>query len=182
MERNLALIALFAALIAMLGLMPPINLMAGVPITAQSLGVMLAGTVLGSRRGFLAVLLVLVLVVMGLPLLAGGHGGLGVFAGPTVGFLIGFPISAFVTGWIVEHWRAPIAVSAFVASLVGGVVVLYAFGACGMALYFSATMPEALLMTTPFLIGDIIKAVLAALITRELYRLRPSVVLSRYSD
>ena len=89
MERSLAHIALFAALIAVLGLVPKIDLAAGVPITAQSLGIMLCGTVLGARRGALAVLLFLGLVALGLPLLAGGRGGLGVFASPTVGFLIG---------------------------------------------------------------------------------------------
>lgn len=75
MERNIVLIALFAALIAVLGLIPKITLMSGVPITAQSLGVMLCGTVLGARRGALAVLLFLLLVALGLPLLAGGRAG-----------------------------------------------------------------------------------------------------------
>ena len=71
MERNVAYIALFAALIAVLGLVPQITLMSGVPITAQSLGVMLCGAVLGARKGALAVLLFLVLVFLGLPLLSG---------------------------------------------------------------------------------------------------------------
>ncbi|MBC7737501.1 MAG: biotin transporter BioY, partial [Candidatus Saccharibacteria bacterium] len=53
MEKNLTHIALFAALIAVLGLVPKIDLMSGVPITAQSLGIMLCGTVLGSKRGAL---------------------------------------------------------------------------------------------------------------------------------
>ncbi len=107
MERSLTHIALFAALIAVLGLVPKIDLMAGVPITAQSLGIMLCGTVLGAKRGALAVLLFLLLVAAGLPLLSGGRGGLGVFAGPSVGYLLGFPVAAFVAGWIVERWSAP---------------------------------------------------------------------------
>ncbi|MCE2738683.1 MAG: biotin transporter BioY, partial [Rhodobacter sp.] len=68
MERSLTHIALFAALIAVLGLVPQITLAVGVPITAQSLGIMLCGTVLGARRGALAVVLFLVLVAAGLPL------------------------------------------------------------------------------------------------------------------
>ena len=103
MERSLTHIALFAALIAALGLVPRIDLAAGVPITAQSLGIMLCGTVLGARKGALAVLLFLLLVALGLPLLAGGRGGLGVFAGPSVGYLVGFPIAAFVAGWVMER-------------------------------------------------------------------------------
>ena len=54
MERSITLIALFAALIAALGLVPKFDLASGVPITAQSLGVMLAGSLLGARRGALA--------------------------------------------------------------------------------------------------------------------------------
>ena len=122
MEKNIAYIALFAALIAVLGLIPKITLAFGVPITAQSLGVMLCGTVLGARRGALAVGLFLLLVALGLPLLAGGRGGLGVFASPTVGFLVGFPVAAFVTGWITERWRsAPVGIAAGVAAVIGGI-------------------------------------------------------------
>ena len=87
MERNLTLVALFAALIAALALIPKFSLGFGVPITAQTLGVMLCGTVLGAKRGTLAVLLFLVLVAIGLPLLAGGRGGLGSFMLPSSGFL-----------------------------------------------------------------------------------------------
>src|SRR4051812_50185355 len=95
---------------------------------------MLAGAVLGARRGFLAAMLLLVLVAVGLPLLAGGRGGLGVFAGPSVGFLLGWPVAAFVTGWLTERggpgyhllWGVG-------ANVVGGIVVLYAAGIVGVA-------------------------------------------------
>ncbi len=97
--RDLVLSALFAAIIVVLGILPPITLgFIPVPITAQSLGVMMAGVVLGARRGTIAVLIVLVLVAIGLPVLSGGRGGLAAFAGPTTGFLIGWVFAAFVTG------------------------------------------------------------------------------------
>jgi biotin transport system substrate-specific component len=150
-----------------------------VPITAQSLGIMLCGTVLGARRGALAVLLFLLLVAVGLPLLSGGRGGLGVFAGPSAGFLIGFPVAAFVTGWIVEHLPGGVGLAAFAGAVVGGIVVLYAFGIPGMALVLGKTLPEASLLATPFLAGDLIKAGLAAMITAALARVRPGVLLSR---
>ena len=78
----------------MAGLVPPVAIafLGGVPITAQTLGVMLAGVMLGPIRGALAVLLFLFLVALGLPFLSGGRGGLGVFMGPSVGFLIGNPL------------------------------------------------------------------------------------------
>lgn len=179
MEKNLTHVALFAALIAVLGLLPKIDLMSGVPITAQSLGIMLCGTVLGARRGALSVVLFLVLVAAGLPLLAGGRGGLGVFASPSVGYLIGFPVAAFVAGLVVERWSAPILQASFAGAVLGGIVVLYAFGIPGMALMLDKTLPEAAALATPFLIGDAVKCVLCALITRAVAQMRPGALLSR---
>lgn len=179
MERSLSHIALFAALVAVLGLVPAISLPFGVPITAQSLGIMLCGTVLGAKRGALAVLLFLALVALGLPLLSGGRGGLGVFVGPSAGFLVGFPIAAFVAGLIVERWNAPLPVAALAGSVLGGIVVLYAFGIPGMALVLDKTLPEAALLAAPFLPGDMIKCALAALVTRGIAQMRPNALLSR---
>jgi biotin transport system substrate-specific component len=189
MERSVTHIALFAALIAVLGLVPQITLAVGVPITAQSLGIMLCGTVLGARRGALAVGLFLVLVAAGLPLLSGGRGGLGVFAGPSAGFLAGFPVAAFVCGLIVERWRIAIGPAALVGAVTGGIAVLYAFGIpvmaarlteaqiAGMPLNPTLSLPLAL--AALYLPGDLIKAVLAALITRGVARARPGSLLSR---
>jgi biotin transport system substrate-specific component len=189
MERSVTHIALFAALIAVLGLLPQITLAVGVPITAQSLGIMLCGTVLGARRGALAVGLFLVLVAAGLPLLSGGRGGLGVFAGPSAGFLAGFPVAAFVCGLIVERWRIAIGPAALVGAVTGGIAVLYAFGIpvmaarlteaqiAGMPLNPTLSLPLAL--AALYLPGDLIKAVLAALITRGVARARPGSLLSR---
>ena len=179
MERNLTHIALFAALVAVLGLVPPIMLATGVPITAQSLGIMLCGTVLGSRKGALAVLVFLALVAVGLPILSGGRGGLGVFAGPSVGFLLGFPVAAFVAGLVVERWHAPVGLAAGVGAALGGVVVLYAFGIPGMAVVLGKTLGEAALLITAYLPGDMIKVVLAALITRGIAQMRPGALMSR---
>ena len=179
MERSLTHIALFAALIAILGLVPQITLATGVPITAQSLGIMLCGTVLGAKRGALAVLLFLALVAAGLPLLSGGRGGLGVFAGPTVGFLIGFPIAAFVAGWIVQRTTLPVGLAATAASVIGGIAVLYTFGIPGMAIVLDKSLPEAALLTGAYLPGDAIKAVLAGLVTQSIARMRPGALLSR---
>lgn len=192
MERSVTHIALFAALIAVLGLVPQITLAVGVPITAQSLGIMLCGTVLGARRGALAVGLFLVLVAAGLPLLSGGRGGLGVFAGPSAGFLAGFPVAAFVCGLIVERWRMAIGPAALVGAVTGGIAVLYAFGIpvmaarlteaqiAGMPLNQTLSLPLAL--AALYLPGDLIKAVLAALITRGVARARPGSLLSRPAE
>ena len=180
MERNVTMIALFAALIAVLGLIPKFDLASGVPITAQSLGVMLCGTVLGARKGALAVLLFLLLVALGLPLLAGGRGGLGLFTSASGGFLIGWPIAAFVTGWIVEKSpRAPLALIAGIAAMIGGIIVMYIPGIYGMSVVLGKTLPEATALATPFIPGDLVKAVLAGAITATLESARPGSILSR---
>ncbi|MGL6259829.1 biotin transporter BioY [Vibrio sp. WXL210] len=180
MEKNVVYIALFAALIAALGLMPRITLGFGVPITAQGLGIMLCGTMLGARRGALAVLLFLLLVALGLPLLSGGHGGLGMFVSATGGFLIGWPVSAFVTGLIVEKWRrGSLALVATVASVIGGIIVMYLFGIIGMAIVLEKTLLESAMLMWVFIPGDLVKAVIAGSLTSAIAKARPASVLSR---
>ena len=69
MEKKIVLVSLFAGVIAVLGLAPKVMLASGVPITAQSMGIMLCGTVLGAKRGTLAVLLFIALTALGLSLI-----------------------------------------------------------------------------------------------------------------
>jgi biotin transport system substrate-specific component len=171
--RDLARVAVFAALIVVLGLMGPIPVPGlPVPVTAQTLGVMLAGTVLGGRRAGAAVLIVFVLVAIGLPVLAGGRGGLGVFVGPTVGFLLGWLPGAMVAGWIAHSgrltwWRV------LLGALVGGMVVVYAVGIPLLALVGGLTLPQAALANVAFLPGDAVKVALATILTLLLYRAYP---------
>lgn len=180
MERNLTRIALFAALIAVLGLIPKIDLVAGVPVTAQSLGVMLCGTVLGARRGGLAALLFVVLVAMGLPLLSGGRGGLGLFYGASGGFLVGFPLAAYATGWVVERMTwAPVGMASLSGAILGGIAVLYAIGIPGMVVFGGLGWTAALAAMSVFLAGDLLKACIAAALTQSLARVRPGALLSR---
>lgn len=179
MERNLTHIALFAALIAILGLIPKIDLAGGVPITAQSLGIMLCGTVLGAKRGALAVLLFLALVAAGLPLLSGGRGGIGVFASPSVGYLVGFPVAAFVIGWLMERTSLSVGMAATLASIIGGIGVLSVFGILGMSVMLEKSLGEAAFLAGAFLPGDLVKAVLAGIVTQTLARMRPASLLSR---
>jgi len=182
-SRDLALVATFAGVVAALGLVPAfVPPGFTVPITAQSMGVMLAGAVLGARRGFLAVLLLLVLVAVGLPLLAGGRGGLGVFATPSVGFLVGWPIAAFMIGWLSERGGSTYRLTwGVVANILGGIVVLYAAGIVGIAAVTGVSMQTATVSTWVFLPGDLVKVVLAALVARGVHAAYPG-LLSRASD
>ncbi|MDS9466670.1 biotin transporter BioY [Paracoccus sp. MBLB3053] len=177
MERNVAQIALFAALIAALGLVPKITLAFGVPVTAQSMGVMLAGAVLGAKRGFLSMLLFVILVVIGLPLLAGGRGGLGTLMAPTAGFLIGFPFAAYVTGLFVEHVGIrPNGLRAAIGSVLGGIVVLYAFGVVGMSIGLGKSIIECLGLVTAFVPGDLLKAGITGMLVAAVAKARPQTV------
>lgn len=179
-EKDLVMVALFAALIAVLGLVPKFTLASGIPITAQTLGIMLCGTVLGAKRGFLAAALFCLLVLIGLPLLAGGRGGPGVLTTPWAGFFVGFPISAFVTGLVMERMRGPVALAAGAASVLGGIVALYAVALAWYMVAKPAGPVEALLVAgLPFIPGDLIKAVLAGLVTQALAKARPGALLSR---
>lgn len=174
--RTLVRIALVAALIAALGFVPPLYLpvAAGVPITAQSLGVMLAGLLLGARGGALATALFCFVVLLGAPLLSGGRGGLGILASPTAGFFLGYIAGGFVTGLVAERLAArgglPAFVSAALAAVVGGILVVYLCGVPVLALVTGIGLPKALLGSTVFLPGDLIKAVGAALLATTVLR------------
>jgi biotin transport system substrate-specific component len=173
--RDLAYVALFAALTAVLGLLPAVPVPAvPVPITAQTLGVMLAGAVLGARRGFLALLLFLLVVAIGLPVLAGGRGGLSVFAGPSAGFLYSWPVAALVTGLLTEAlWRRFNLAWALVATLVGGIGVVYAIGIPFISVFSDTPLPVAFTGSLVFVPGDVVKAVVAAVVAVAVRRAYP---------
>ena len=135
-SRDLAQIAIFAALIAALGLPGSITIgSTGVPITLQTLGIMLTGGILGARKGFLAVAVFLLLTTAGLPLLAGGRGGVGVWAGPSAGYLVGWLAGVVVIGLLTVRIlpRYPLW-QGILINLLGGVLVVYLFGVTWLAI------------------------------------------------
>ncbi|MBD9371283.1 biotin transporter BioY [Rhizobium sp. ARZ01] len=171
--RDIVLVALFAAIIIVLGMLPPITLgFIPVPITAQSLGVMLAGCILGAKRGASACLLVVLLVAIGLPVLSGGRGGLAVFAGPTAGYLVGWVAGAYVTGLIAERLvregqpELPQFLGFLVAAIVGGIGVVYLFGIAWLSYMSGKAFVEITLASLVFIPGDLIKAFVAMLAGR----------------
>ena len=131
-----------------------------VPITAQTLAVLLTGALLGWRRGVAAVLLYLGEGLAGLPVFAGGGAGPAHMAGPTGGYLIGFLLAAFTTGWLAERgWDRRFGTT-FVAMLAGN-VLLYVPGLLWLAQFVGAAKTLSLGLY-PFIIGDLIKIVIAA--------------------
>lgn len=173
--RDIVFVALFAAIMAALAVFPPITLpVIAVPITAQSLGVMLAGGVLGAKRGGLSLLLFLGLVAIGLPLLAGGRGGFGVFLGPTGGYLIGWFVAAWAIGLMTEmFWNRLNYLNAFFSCFVGGIVLLYGIGIPWSAFVAKIPLTTAFMGSMPFVPGDIVKCLIAAAVMVAVKRSYP---------
>lgn len=177
--KDLAYIALFAAIVAALGLLPPVPVPGiPVPITAQTLGVMLAGSVLGARRGGLALLAFLAVVAVGLPVLSGGRGGLAVFVGPSAGFLYSWPIAAFVIGLLTQlFWRRYNLGWALLANLIGGIVVIYAIGIPFLSLFGNIPLWTAFTGSLAFVPGDLVKAVAASVVAVAVRKAYPVIEL-----
>jgi biotin transporter BioY len=135
-----------------------------VPITGQTFAVLLAGALLGSRRGALSQLSYLAIGATGIPywFASGGLPGIARLIGPTGGYLIGFVAVAFVVGWLAERgWDRRVWTAAL--AMLAGEIVLYVFGLSWLARFVPG---DAVLQAGlyPFIIGDLIKVVAAALI------------------
>ena len=181
---DLGLIAVFAALVAGAALVPGLALNGfGVPITFQTLAVMLTGLVLGPARGFAAVGLYTILGLAGLPIFSQGRSGLGILAGPSAGYIIAFPIAAGVVGWlatiVIRRTTKARALWFFLAATLTSIVVVHTLGILGIALNSKATVEQAFVSDLIFYPGDIIKNLLAAAIAVALHRAFPDVRVRR---
>ncbi|EOR70594.1 biotin transporter BioY [Thermobifida fusca] len=171
--RDLALIALFAALLAAMSLVPGIPV-GSVPITLQTLIVMLAPAILGAKRGVLAIATFLALALAGLPILSGGGGGLASFAGPSGGFLISWIFVALVIGLLTDRMLPAYRFwPGLLINLVGGIGVCYLIGGPWMAVVAGLDATAALIALAAFVPGDVIKAVVATLIAASVHRAYP---------
>ncbi len=178
-STDLALIAGFAALIAVCALLPTIEV-GIVDITLQTFAVLLSGAVLGARRGFLAALLYVVVGAAGLPVFSGGAPGLAVLLGPSGGYLLGFPLAAGLCGFLVERLpRRQIGRSIpliFLAGLASSAVLIHPLGIAGLVLRADMTWREAFLYDMTFWLGDAIKNAAMALVATSVHRAFPDLL------
>ncbi|NIL74338.1 biotin transporter BioY [Rhodococcus sp. B10] len=178
--RDMAQIAVFAALLAALGLPGAITVgFSGVPITLQTLGVILAGAILGARKGTLAVVVFIALTLIGLPLLSGGRTGLTALAGPSAGYLIGWIPAAFVIGLLTARIlpKYPVVLGLLINAL-GGILVIYVFGTFGLLLRTDIGVWGAISANFAFLPGDALKVVIATVVAKSVHRAYPGLIRS----
>jgi biotin transport system substrate-specific component len=168
--RDLIITSLFTALTAVGGF---ISIPLGpVPITLQTIFVVLSGLILGSKLGALSQIIYVILGLVGLPIFAGGIGGLTSVVSPSFGFVIGFIAAAYVIGKLTEKNKS---LSTIIYSVVLGSFVIYLIGVpyfyfiftsyLGKSINFYGALKYACL---PFIPGDIIKAIISIILARKL--------------
>ncbi|MFE5474701.1 biotin transporter BioY [Nocardia sp. NPDC056541] len=176
--RDMAQIAVFAALIAALGLPGAITVgFSGVPITLQTLGVILTGAILGARKGTAAVAVFIALTMIGLPLLSGGRTGLTALASPTAGYLIGWIPATLVIGLLTAMIlpKYPIVFGLLINAL-GGIVIIYLFGTAGLLVRTDLSSWAAVSTNFAFIPGDLAKVVIATVVAKGVHRAYPGLI------
>jgi len=133
-----------------------------VPITGQTLAVLLVGSTLGWARGAISMALYAVLGLIGLPIYSDGSHGAGVLFGATGGYIVGFIVSAALVGWLAERqWDRKVLKA--IVTFVAGSVVVFAIGLPWLAVVLHTDLPTTLQYGLyPFIVGGMIKAVIAA--------------------
>ena len=168
--RDLIITALFTSLTAVGGFISiPLG---SVPLTLQTLFVVLSGLILGAKLGALSQIIYVILGLIGLPIFSGGTGGLASVVSPTFGFLISFIVAAYVIGKITEKNKS---LSRIIYSVILGSTVIYIIGVpyfyfifinfLGKSINFYTALKYACI---PFIPGDIIKAILAIVLAKKL--------------
>lgn len=183
--QSVALVAVFAALIVVAAVLPGIPIGSlGVPITLQTLAVMLTGLCLGPVRGALAVLLYLTLGFAGLPVFSGGRSGLQVLTTPTAGYLIGFLLAAFVVGHVARYVLRTQPPSRWIplfwlGAMLTSIVFVHTLGMVGIAINADVSLAAAFKTDLAFYPGDIVKNVVAAAAAAAVHRAFPDILARR---
>lgn len=165
--RGIVFSSLMAAILVIFGYISIPLGFSPVPITLQTLAVMLAGGLLGPLYGFLSITLVVVLTGLGFPLLH-GTGGLGVLLGPTGGYVMMWPFAALLMGLLLSKVQIrgfKGFLFAFIIIELFGSLLIYVTGVPWLAYRFSMSLSDAMIQGFyPYIIGDLVKAIFATII------------------
>ena len=166
--KGLVYAALFGSLTAagafMIIPLPP------VPITAQTFFLCVSALLLGGRLGALSQFIYVMLGIVGMPVFAGGTAGLGVIFGPTGGYLLGFIIAAFVIG-VINRTKKSAGLFWNIFSMLIGMLIIYLLGSLQLSLMAKMSLYKAMTIgVLPFIPGDVIKILLAAIVSSRLKR------------
>jgi biotin transport system substrate-specific component len=177
---DLALVAVFAALITAFSIVPAVPIGIGVPITLQTLAVVLAGLVLGPWRGMLATLLYIAVGLAGLPVFASGVAGPAVFGKASVGYLLAFPLGALLAGAVarlVVNWRGAKQYAGFFLAGIVASLAIHALGVVGLILGVAHLSPSAALVADlAFWPGDVAKMFVASAIAIAVHKAFPALL------
>ncbi|MDW7651654.1 MAG: biotin transporter BioY [Bacillota bacterium] len=165
--RDLTLIALFAALTSIMAYIT-IPMPAGLPpITGQTFAVMLAGMLLGAKKGAMSQIIYILLGIAGLPVFAGAMAGAGVLAGYSGGFIWGFVPGAYIIGKLTEKQaRTPLSIL-ILAAFTGGVIAVYIPGVWQMAKVLGWPADKAVIAMLPYIPGDLVKVAASSLLAQK---------------
>ena len=166
---DLSLIAVFAAVVAASAILPAIPVgQVGVPITLQTLAIMVTGIVLGPWRAGAALSLYVAVALAGLPIFSQFRGGIGVLFGPSAGYIIAFPVAAIVVGFLARMVFRRFSrfrfLGLFAACTLTSLLITHPFGIIGMMINAKLDLTAAIAADIVFLPGDILKNLAAAAI------------------
>lgn len=178
--KDIALIATFAALIAVSAIAPAIPVGGPVAITLQTFSVLLAGAVLGALRGFLSVVLYIAIGTLGVPIFAGGGAGIAPYFGPSVGYLVSMPFAAALIGFLTYRLRTKKPTVLFLAitgfALIATFLIIHPLGILGLSWRGEMDLTAAFVVNLAFIPGDLIKTVLVGIVAAAILRAFPNLM------
>lgn len=161
--KDITYCSVFTALIIVLSYISIPLPLSPVPITGQSLAIMLTASILNTKQTGLTILTYLLLGIIGLPVFAGGGAGIGSLLGPKGGYLLGFLIGGLIISLLRRNKHKLI--SLLIANTIGGLIVVYTSGAIWLSLATNIQIRESILIgVLPFIPGGIIKVLIASFI------------------
>ena len=159
--------ALFVAALAQVKIPLPFT---PVPLTGQTFAVLLVGAVLGSKRAAASMALYIALGAAGLPVFAGGASGMAYLSGATLGYLIGFVLAAYVIGLLAERGLER-SVRTSLIPFLAGTLIIYICGVTWLTMLLGSLDKAVAAGLLPFLIGDTLKLIAAAMVLPGAWRL-----------